>query len=254
MKTVLTIAGSDPSGGAGLQADLKVFRSMGTYGVSLPTALTAQSTKGVYDIFEVAPRFFSRQLDMLLADITPDAVKVGMLYSAEIAGIVADTIRRASLKNVVVDPVTVSSTLVPLAREGTLERIRSMIFPLSRVITPNTVEAGVLTGMKVERRDDMRRAAVVLRSFGPEAVIINGGHLKDKAVDLLFDGEEFIELESERVAGEFHGTGCAFSSALAAGLALGYDVKESAVKAKDLVLKAMESAVSLGGGLKLLNL
>jgi hydroxymethylpyrimidine/phosphomethylpyrimidine kinase len=254
MKTVLTIAGSDPSGGAGLQADLKVFRSMGTHGFSLPSVLTAQNSQGVRGILEVSPGFFSKQFDTLLADITPDAVKIGMLYSAEITGLVADKIREASLKNVVVDPVTVSSTLVKLAAKGTTERIVTGLFPVSKVITPNIVEASVLSGIAVQKRDDMKKAAVVLRDFGPEVVIITGGHLKDKAVDLIFDGEEYIELESEKVPGEFHGTGCAFSSGLAAGLALGFNVKESAVKAKDLVLKAMESAISFGGQIRLLNL
>jgi len=254
MKSVLTMAGSDPSGGAGLQADLKVFISMGTYGLSVPTVLTAQNSEGVIDIQEVSSDFFMKQLDVLLSDISPDAVKIGMVYTSDIVEIIARKVREKSLVNVVLDPVTVSSSGSPLLKEGTLDAIRDHLFPVSRVITPNVYEASALTGIEINNVADMKSAAVKLLDLGSESVIITGGHLKGYAIDLLFDGQDYIELESERLEGDFHGTGCAFSSAVAAGLALGYDVRESAVKSKDLVLKAMESAIQIGKGMKMLNL
>lgn len=254
LKIALTIAGSDPTGGAGFQADLKTFKAMGVYGLSIPAVLTAQNTRGVSSVHEVSSEFFSEEFDMLLKDVTPDAVKTGMLYTPEIVEKLGQRIRERSLKNVVVDPVTVSSTGVSLAKAGTLNAIKRSLFPLARVITPNIHEAYLLTGMEVHNENDMKDAALKLRDLGPEEVIITGGHLKDKAADLLFDGEEFLFLENERLEGEFHGTGCAFSSALAAGLALGYDVKESAVKAKEFVFNAMKNAIPLGKGMKILNI
>lgn len=254
MKTILAIAGSDPSGGAGLQADLKVFRSMGVYGLSVTAALTAQSSAGVNDIQEVRPEFLSKQLDVILSGIYPDAVKIGMVYTKDAVEIITGKIREKELVNIVIDPVTVSSSGMLLSKEGTLDAIREHLFPLAAVITPNIYETLLLTGIDVNSENDMKDAAVKLRAFGSQAVIITGGHLKGKAVDILFDGEEFLTLENERLEGEFHGTGCAFSSAIAAGLALGYDLRESAVKAKDFVLKAMESATQIGKGMKMLNL
>ncbi|MBS1111947.1 MAG: thiD [Nitrospirae bacterium] len=254
LKIALTIAGSDPTGGAGFQADLKTFKAMGVYGLSIPAVLTAQNTRGVSSIHEVSPEFFSEEIDMLLKDVMPDAVKTGMLYTPEIVERLGQRIRERSLKNIVVDPVTVSSTGVSLAKAGTLNAMKSSLFPLARVITPNIHEAYLLTGMVVHSESDMKDAALRLKDLGPEEVIITGGHLKDRAADLLFNGEEFLFLENERLEGEFHGTGCAFSSALAAGIALGYDVKESAVKAKEFVFNAMKNALLLGKGMKILNI
>lgn len=254
MKIALTIAGSDPTGGAGLQADLKTFKSMGVYGLSIPSVLTAQNTGGVEDIFELPHDFFSIQLDSLLKETRPDALKTGMLYSSEIIEIIVGKFGEYSLKNLVVDPVTVSSTGVLLIQEGTLETMRRYLFPIAMVITPNIYEASVLTGIDIRSEDDMKSAAVKLRDYGPEAVIITGGYLQERAVDLLFDGEDFLLLENERLGGDFHGTGCVFSSVITASLALGYDVKEAAVKAKEFVWNAMKSAVSIGRGLKILNI
>lgn len=254
MNTVLSIAGSDPSGGAGLQADLKVFRAMGTHGLSVPTVLTAQNTRGVREILEIPSDFYLLQLETLLTDITPDAIKIGMLYAPDITDVTARKIRERQLNNIVVDPMTVSSTGMALSKKGTLEAIRDQLFPIARVITPNIDETYTLTGEIITTGDDMKEAAITLKRFGPEAVIITGGHLKNRAFDLLFDGEDFIEIESERLPGDYHGTGCVFSSAVAAGLAVGYDVKESALKAKDLVLQAIEKATAIGKGMKLLNI
>lgn len=254
MKIALSIAGSDPTGGAGFQADLKVFKSLGVYGVSIPSVLTAQNTAGVSDIFEIPVSFFSAELDALLQDIRPDALKTGMLYSPDIIGIAAQKIKEHSLQNLVIDPVTVSSTGISLVTNGSLDALKQYLFPLAKVITPNIYEASVFTGINIDNEKDMKDAAVKLGDFGPEAVIVTGGHLKHAAIDVLWDGKEFLTLESERAEGEYHGTGCAFSSVITACLALGYDVREAAVKAKEFVGKAMKSAVIIGKGMKVLNL
>lgn len=254
MRIALTIAGSDPTGGAGLQADLKTFKSLGVYGLSIPSVLTAQNTDGVEDIFELPHDFFSIQLDSLLKETHPDALKTGMLYSSEIVKIITEKIRQYSLQNLVIDPVTVSSTGVLLSREGTLDTIKNNLFPYAKVITPNIYEASVLTGLKVEDEDGMKEAAARLRDFGVETVIITGGHMEKKAVDMLFDGEDFLSLENEKLEAEYHGTGCVFSSVITACLASGYDVKEAFIKAKDFVWNAMKSAVSIGRGMKILNI
>lgn len=254
LKVVLTIAGSDPTGGAGFQADLKTFKAMGVYGLSIPAVLTAQNTRGVSSIHEVPIDFFEEQLEMLLKDVMPDAVKIGMLYTPEIVEGLGQRISECSLKNIVIDPVTVSSTGVSLVKAGTLNTIKRNLFPFARVITPNIHEAYLLSGIEVHNENDMKDVALKLRDLGPEEVIITGGHLKDKAVDLLFDGKEFLFFENEKLEGEFHGTGCAFSSALAAGIALGYDVRESAVKAKEFVFIAMKNALVLGKGMRILNI
>ncbi len=254
MNIALTIAGSDPTGGAGLQADLKTFTSMGIYGLAVPSVLTAQNTGGVYKIHDIPFDFFSAQLDILLKDIRPDALKTGMLYSPDIVRVVVEKIREYSLRNVVLDPVVASSTGVSLMRHETHEALKRHLFPLARVITPNAQEASFLTGINIQDAEDMKNAAIRLREFGPEAVIITGAHIHGSALDLLFDGEEFLSLENERLNGEYHGTGCVYSSVITACLALGYDVREAAVQAKEFVLKAMKSAVSIGKGMKILNI
>lgn len=254
MKIALTIAGSDPSGGAGLQADLKVFKSFGVYGLSVPSVLTAQSTTGVTDIYEISTSLFSLQIDTILKDILPNALKTGMLYSPETVRIVAEKVKEYSLTNLVVDPVTVSSTGISLVQDKTLNTMGDYLFPLSIVITPNIYEAAVFTGMRINNEDDMKEAAKRLKKLGPKAVIVTGGHLEETAIDVLWDGKEFFILKSGRAEGEYHGTGCAFSAAITACLALGFDIRESALKAKRLIEDAIKSAVSIGSGMKLLNL
>lgn len=252
-KTALTIAGSDPTGGAGFQADLRTFHSIGVYGLSIPAVLTAQSTEGVHCIHELPADFVSEQMDVLLRDIRPDAVKTGMLYAIDTLQVIADKVRQYSLDKLVIDPVSVSSTGVRLVEERGMDIIRNDLFPLAMVITPNTYEAGLFTGRTIENADDMKGAAVALKELGPETVIITGGHLEGKAIDMLFDGNEFVFIENERLEGEFHGTGCVFSAALTAGLALGHEIKEAFIKAKDFTYHAMGAGISLGKGMKLLH-
>lgn len=253
-KIALTVAGSDPSGGAGFQADVRTFQSMGVYGLSVPSVLTAQSTQGVYSIHEVPSAFMEEQLDVLLKDIIPGAVKTGMLYCTETVAAVAGKISQYSLKNLVIDPVAVSSTGVKLIEEKGLDAIRTELFPLAKVITPNIYEAAVFTGKEIESKEDMKAAAVRLRESGPDAVIITGGHLEDKAEDMLFDGGGFTFFENEMLEGEFHGTGCVFSAALTAGLARGHSLKEAFFKAKEFTYSAMKNALSAGRGMKVLGI
>jgi hydroxymethylpyrimidine/phosphomethylpyrimidine kinase len=208
MKTALTIGGSDPTGGAGIQADLKTFHSLGVYGLSIPTAMTAQNTGGITGIFNV----------------TTD-----------------------------LDPVTVSSTGVSLVQGDAADTIKKHLFPLAKVITPNIYEALLFTGVSIHDEESMKNAATILRKSGPEAIVITGGHLQNRATDLLFDGMDFLFFQREKIEGDFHGTGCVFSSAITAGLALGYDVREATVNANDFVWKAIKSALSIGKGMKILN-
>jgi len=266
MKSALTIAGSDPTGGAGLQADLKVFRAFGVHGLSVTSALTAQNTEGVSSILPVDKDFFTSQIDVLLRDIMPDAVKTGMLYSKWAVDIAAEKIRKSSLKNLVVDPVTVSSSGTSLVENGTLDAIKEQLFPLASVITPNIYEASVLTGINVENVSDMEEAAKRLKEMGSAVVIITGGHLEEvrsqksevrsdeETLDLIYDGTKFYYLTGKRIEGEYHGTGCAFSSAITASLASGHSTLESARRAKEFINNAIRKAYHLGKGMGLLNL
>lgn len=253
MKTVLTIAGSDPTGGAGLQADLKVFKSFGVHGLSVVSAITAQNSESVNSIFPVEKDSLEKQLRILLSDIRPDALKTGMLYSRWAVDTVADIIREYSLSSLVVDPVTVSSSGTSLVDNGTLDSIKEKLFPLSKVITPNIYEATVLTGIMIEDRNGMEEAAKVLKDMGPGVVVITGGHLEEIALDLYYDGE-FHYIKGEKLKGEYHGTGCAFSAAVTALLALGHIPLESVRRAKEFINNAIRKAYHPGRGMGLLNL
>ncbi|HSB51390.1 MAG TPA: bifunctional hydroxymethylpyrimidine kinase/phosphomethylpyrimidine kinase [Dissulfurispiraceae bacterium] len=253
MKIALTIAGSDPTGGAGLQADLKVFAHLGVYGISAVAALTAQNTVTVTDVFPVRESHLDAQMSALLNDIRPDAIKTGMLYSAGAIRTVAKFIRGYDLQNLVIDPVTVSSTGVSLLEQGALDVMRDELFPLAKVITPNIYEASALSGIPVESEDDMTGAAEVLSRTGCQTVIITGGHLRHDTVDLLFDGKTFRTFRGRKTPGEYHGTGCAFSAAITAFLAKGSTVSDAAERAKEFVDGAIAHAVALGRGMRLLN-
>lgn len=253
MKTALTIAGSDPTGGAGLQADLKVFKSFNVHGLSVVSAITAQNTVGVDSIFPVDSKAFEKQLRVLITDIRPDALKIGMIYSKRAVDIIADIFGEFSLQNLIVDPVTVSSSGMSLVDEGTLDTLRNKIFPISKVITPNIYEAALLTGIMVESRNGMREAAIALKDMGPDAVVITGGHLEEIALDLYYDGE-FHFIEGEKLKGEYHGTGCAFSAAVTALIALDHAPVEAVRKAKDFLNRSMRKAHHPGNGMGLLDL
>jgi hydroxymethylpyrimidine/phosphomethylpyrimidine kinase len=253
MRIALTIAGSDPTGGAGLQADLKVFRAFDVHGLSVVSAVTAQNTEGVDSLFPIDRETFEKQLSVLLQDIRPDALKLGMLYSRWTAETIGETVKQFALKNLVIDPVTVSSSGMSLADNGTLDSMRDLLFPLSKVITPNIYEASVLSGVMIDTREDMEEAARILKDLGPEVVVITGGHLEGIALDLYYDGE-FHAIEGEKMRGEYHGTGCVFSAAVTALLARGRSPLESVREAKNYVSDAIKKAYHPGRGMGLLNL
>ncbi len=253
MKTALTIAGSDPTGGAGLQADLKVFHACGVYGVSVVAALTAQNTAAVNSSASVPADFVKKQLDTLISDIRPDALKTGMLYSIGAVLAVAEAVQGYELDNLVIDPVTISSTGAQLVENGGLDVLKMKLFPLARVITPNIYEATALSGVRIETPADMEKAARELKSLGPEIVVITGGHLKLETLDLVYDGKAFRTVVGKKIPGEYHGTGCAFSAALTACLAQGATAMYAAEKAHAFVHEAIRHAHALGRGMKILH-
>lgn len=248
--TVLTIAGSDSGGGAGIQVDLEVVTLLGCHGLAVITALTAQNSLGVWAVEPVSPGFLRQQLKVVLEDFRPQAVKTGMLWSKELIEGVAEELSRFRPRVLVVDPVMVAKGGQRLLREDAEEALREMLFPLATVITPNLPEAEALAGMKVRCRDDLPLLAEVLRKMGPQAVLIKGGHLEGEPWDLLLDEGGFVWLKGERVGqGEVHGTGCAFSAALASFLAKGFGLREAASRAKAYVTEGIRRAKSPGRGM-----
>jgi hydroxymethylpyrimidine/phosphomethylpyrimidine kinase len=253
MKIALTIAGFDPSGGAGIQADLKIFHSFGVYGISAVSSLTAQNSRIVRDIVPVRAAFVRKQLTTLLSDIRPDATKTGMLYSEANVEIVSHVIKKYALENLVVDPIIRASTGRSLAEKGLLPAVRKRLLPLCTVVTPNIYEASVLTGIDVKTRKDMEEAARRLGDFGARHVIITGGHLEKTAMDVFYDGN-FSFLKSKKVCEEFHGTGCRYSSAITALLAQGYTVLDAARRAKKFMNLSFRKSFTTGKGMRLFNL
>ena len=249
MKRILTIAGSDSGGGAGIQADLKAITLLDGYGMSVITALTAQNTMGVQAIHEVPVSFVEQQIDSVLSDIGADAIKTGMLANKKIIEVVAQKIERYGVETVVVDPVMISKSGAPLLRKDAQKVLIKRLIPLAWVITPNLFEASVLTGLKVNSLDGMRKAAVQIYELGAKNVVVKGGHLKGKAIDILFDGKNYAEIESPRIKTKnTHGTGCTFASAIATLLARGEPVPEAVRKAKIFITMAIQSGLSLGKG------
>jgi hydroxymethylpyrimidine/phosphomethylpyrimidine kinase len=253
MTTCLTIAGSDPSGGAGIQQDLKVFRAFGVYGLSVVSSLTAQNSTRVTGVMPVPAAFVKKQLETLLADMKPAAAKTGMIYSTSHVAAIASAIRRYSLRNIVVDPVMLSSTGRRLCEDDTPESVRNKLLPLCEAVTPNIYEASLLSGVRIKTLSDMEEAAVCLAGLGARNVIITGGHLETTATDLVYDGR-FHYLEGERVPGEFHGTGCTFSAAVAAELARGRGALAAARSAKRFMKKVLARAFHAGKGMGLFDI
>ncbi|MHB0866173.1 MAG: bifunctional hydroxymethylpyrimidine kinase/phosphomethylpyrimidine kinase [Thermoleophilia bacterium] len=248
---VLTVAGSDPGGGAGLQADLRVFRTMDLYGVSVITAITAQNTSSVDRVFPLPPEQVRSQLEVLLADITPLASKTGMLASAAIVSEVVRFAQDGRLGRLVVDPVMTSTSGHELADVG-MERDLLDIICLADLVTPNVGEATRLTGVEILSVADMKTAALSIMNLNARAVCITGGHLRGDPVDILFDGHDFIELSGRRVGDpeqEFHGTGCLFSAAVTGYLAQEMDLIAAVTAAKRLVTVSIDRAISPGQGL-----
>jgi hydroxymethylpyrimidine/phosphomethylpyrimidine kinase len=246
---VLTIAGSDSSGGAGIQADLKTITALGGFGMSVITALTAQNTLGVQGVYEIPVEFIEKQFDSVATDIGVDAAKTGMLSSSEIIRSVAAKIRQYKIRKLVVDPVMVAKGGSPLLREEARGALVREMIPLATVVTPNIPEAEILAGMRIATGDDMKIAAVRIYKLGAKNVVVKGGHLEGDAVDLLFDGKTFHEITAKRIdTRHTHGTGCTFASAIATGLARGDGVLAAVKRAKDYVTEAIRFGLAIGGG------
>ena len=254
MKKVLTIAGSDSSGGAGIQADLKTITAHKMYGMSVITALTAQNTTGVFAIMEATPEMVAAQLEAVFTDIYPDAVKIGMVSNETIIQVIADQLKRYKAKNIVVDPVMVSTSGSRLLNQGAQTALIQSLLPLATVITPNIPEATVLSGITIKNREEMVEAATLIFKDTEGGVLVKGGHRVNDATDLLFTQNGPQWFEGKRIDNpNTHGTGCTLSSAIACYLAAGNTLEDSIQKAKTYLSNALAAGLDLGKGSGPLN-
>lgn len=253
LKKILTIAGSDSGGGAGMQADLKTFTALGVFGMSAITAVTAQNTVGVQGVYELSSSFVATQIDSVMDDIGADVIKIGMLANKEIINTVAKRIQKYNIKIVVLDPVMVAKSGDYLLQQDSRDALIQKLIPLSFVITPNLHEAKAISGIEIKNIGQMKKAAQIIFDMGAKNVVVKGGHLSQakKAVDILFDGKTFHEFTSVRFnTPNTHGTGCTFASAVAAELAKGQNIFTAVERAKDYVAKALQinKNVKIGHG------
>ena len=249
MKTALTIAGSDSSGGAGIQADMKTMTANGVYAMSAVTALTAQNTTGVIDILESTPLFLGEQLDAIFTDIFPDAVKIGMVSSAELIAVIAEKLKQYGAKKIVVDPVMVATSGAKLLRDDAVEALCRELLPLAAVLTPNIPEAEILSGMTITDAAGMEAAAKLISEKYGCAVLCKGGHKVNDADDLLWRNGSGKWFHGKRINNpNTHGTGCTLSSAIASNLAKGYDLDQSVERAKAYISGALAAMLDLGHG------
>lgn len=249
MKKVLTIAGSDCSGGAGIQADLKTFSAHGVYGMSVITAVTAQNTQGVFAVEDISRGVIAKQIEAIFDDIEVDGVKIGMVSQVETIEAIVEQLRRYSPHNVVLDPVMVSKSgyhlLNPVAEAALIKEL----LPIALVVTPNIPEAEVMTNRSIHTLKQMEDSAKALYQMGAKNVLLKGGHLENEATDILYDGQEFSYFPSIRIeTNNTHGTGCTLSSAITANLALGYTLYQSVLQAKEYITIAIQHSFSIGKG------
>ena len=249
MKTALTIAGSDSSGGAGIQADIKTMTVNGVFAMSAVTALTAQNTVGVRDIMEVTPEFLAEQIDSVFEDIRPDAVKIGMVSSTDLIRVIGEKLREYHAENVVLDPVMVATSGARLISEDATGALAEWLFPAADILTPNIPEAEVISGMKITSEEEMREAAKQIGEKYGCAVLVKGGHQINDANDLLYSDGEFRWFYGKRIDNpNTHGTGCTLSSAIASNLAKGMTMEASVERAKEYISGALEAMLDLGKG------
>ncbi len=249
MKTALTIAGSDSSGGAGIQADLKTMIANGVYAMTAITALTAQNTTGVQGIFEVTPEFLEQQIDSVFTDIRPDAVKIGMVSSVGLIESIAKKLKQYEAENIVVDPVMVATSGSRLISEDAIGALKELLLPMATVLTPNIPETEVLSGMEVKTADDMIAAAKYISETYHCAVLCKGGHQLNDANDLLYRNGDYKWFNGKRIDNpNTHGTGCTLSSAIASNLAKGYDLDTAVERAKAYISGALAAMLDLGQG------
>lgn len=249
MRTALTIAGSDSCGGAGIQADIKTMTANGVYAMSAVTALTAQNTTGVTDILEATPKFLEAELDAVFTDIFPDAVKIGMVSSAELIQVIAEKLSVYGAKHIVVDPVMVATSGSKLLRDNAIETLKTKLLPLAEVVTPNIPEAEILADMEIKNADDMETAAKVIGERYGCAVLCKGGHDLNDANDLLWkDGTGHWFMGRRIDNPNTHGTGCTLSSAIASNLAKGMELEAAVQRAKEYISGALSAMLDLGKG------
>lgn len=249
MKTALTIAGSDSSGGAGIQADIKTMTVNGVFAMSAITALTAQNTVGVQDVFEVTPEFLKAQIDSVFTDIYPDAVKIGMVSSTALIDVIVERLTFYHAKNIVVDPVMVATSGAKLISDDAIEVLKEKLLPIASVVTPNIPEAELLAQMKILTSDDMIKAAQIISRTYHCAVLLKGGHQLNDANDLLYEKDQYQWFNGRRIDNpNTHGTGCTLSSAIAANLAKGKALNDAIQCAKEYISKALEAMLDLGKG------
>ena len=249
MKTALTIAGSDCSGGAGIQADLKTMTVHRVYAMSVITALTAQNTTGVTGIMEVTPEFLAKQLDAVFTDITPDAVKIGMVSSGALIGVIAEKLKQYHARNIVVDPVMISTSGSRLISEEAIDVLKEQLFPMATLLTPNIPEGEILSGIHIYTVEDMERAAKAMSGQFGCAVLLKGGHSLNDANDLLWWKDSGKWFGGKRIQNSnTHGTGCTLSSAVASNLAKGKTLEEAVLQAKNFISGALADMLDLGHG------
>lgn len=254
MKKVLTIAGSDCSGGAGIQADIKTISAHKMYAMSAITALTAQNTTGVYGVMDAPAEFVANQIDCIFNDIFPDSVKIGMVSNAEVINVISEKLKEYNAKNIVVDPVMISTSGSKLLNDDAIDTLITKLLPIADVITPNIHEAESLCGFIINTKEDMINAAKTISDMVKVNVLIKGGHLSDCSDDLLYSYGEIYWFESQRIDNpNTHGTGCTLSSAIACNLAAGHSLKDSIENAKNYISGALKDSLDLGKGSGPLN-
>ena len=250
----LTIAGSDSSGGAGIQADLKTFSAIGTYGMSVITAITAQNTQGVFLVEDLSKEIIEKQIEVVFEDIEPKAVKIGMVSSPEIINTIVNTLKKYNPKYLVVDPVMISKSGYSLLKQEAKKSLIKELIPMAYIITPNIPEAEEITGLKINNLDDMKEAGKKILELGPKYVLMKGGHLEGDAVDVLIGKDIFEVFKQERLDRKnTHGTGCTLSSAITSHLALGYDIVEAVKLSKEYITEAIKESFDIGKGVGPVN-
>jgi len=248
-KKVLTIAGSDCSGGAGIQADIKTFAAHGVYGMSVIVSVVAENTARVIGVQDITAEMIEKQIDAVFEDIGADAVKVGMLSQSVCMEAVARRLREYRAQNIVVDPVMIAKNGCPLMNPDSINTLMHEILPLAYMLTPNIPEAEKISGMKIGSLEDMERAARRIGGLGVKNVLVKGGHAEGDALDVLYDGKRFYHFSTERInTKNTHGTGCTYSSAIASNLALGFSLPEAVKKAKEYVTTAIRHSLAIGKG------
>lgn len=249
MKKVLTIAGSDSCGGAGIQADIKTFSAHGVYGMSVITAVTAQNTQGVFAVQDISPEMIAKQIDAIFEDIDVEALKIGMVSVIDTIKIIAEKLREYKAEKVVLDPVMISKSGFFLLQSNAQEALVKYLLPLACIVTPNIPEAEEITGKAVRNLQEMKEAARIISSFGPLNVLVKGGHMESQAIDILFDGKDFYQFEAPRFnTKNTHGTGCTLSASITSNLAKGMGVLKAVEESKKYITTAIEHSLAIGKG------